>query len=147
MHSVIGERPIAVDVNATRALYTQFGDVSPACCLECAVLERGVSRNLLPQRFASMLASMGVDIHRPADVWGAADKGFLQFWYPFVGTDATHAGTPVSGQVVDETSGSTWLVTENFPAKGWADALPQVAVELTFSRSDRVVALAIEIAQ
>jgi hypothetical protein len=137
---------MAVDVSATRALYSKMGNLSPECCLECAVVGRGVSQDLLPERFATMLASMGVDTHRPTGVWGAADKGFLQFWYPFVGTDAA-AGTLVSAQPVDEASGVTWLVTDSFPTKGWADALPQVAVELTFSSSDRVLAHAQEIAQ
>lgn len=105
-----------------------------------------MAAGLLPGAFVQWLDALGVDVMRPDDPWGAAERGFLQFWYPLI----VMPGAAISEVALCAESHVTptigWHPTDSFPAKGWADAPPQLAIEVTIS-NDASLAARAQVAQ
>ena len=128
----IGPFTLEVDADATRVGYTTSPAVDPSCCNACATLMQAVSTKSLSPKLVEILNRLGVDPSKPIEAWGAPDGGFLQVWWPFVGTFAVH--DPSNEESFSIGEGQSVRVTADYPAPDWVPTpgLDVPALELTW---------------
>ncbi len=114
---VLGPFTVQADVNATRAAYVNSPAVDPLCCNACATFLLAASSGALPSKVATILQQLGADAAKPVEAWGAPDGGFLQVWWPFIGTVVS--SDPNNEQSVPIGEGQTLRFTSDYPAPSW----------------------------
>jgi hypothetical protein len=128
----IGPFTVEVDAEATRAGYATSPGVDPSCCNACATFMQAVSTKSLSSKLMDILNRLGADPSKPVEAWGAPDGGFLQVWWPFVGTFAADNPNNEESFMIGE--GQSVRVTTHYPAPDWIPppGLDVPALELTW---------------
>jgi len=125
------------DVEATRAAYRTSTVVDPHCCNACATFTLALESGALPASFLTTLRALGIDPSKPAEAWGAPDSGFLQIWWPFIGTLRPQENHEGEGSMA-LAEGQSCRVTHHYPHPSWpvSDGQEVPALELTWSSDD-----------
>ncbi len=125
---------MGVDREATIAAYRSSRGPDPACCNACATFLLAITSGALSKPLLELLDHLGVDAAKPVEAWGAPDGGFLQVWWPFIGTIGPKQGIE-QGQPGVVAEGQAFRITTDYPHPDWSPppGFDVPAVELTWT--------------
>jgi len=133
----LGPWLLEADVEATRAAYGSSNGIDPHCCNACATFALALESGVLPPSLLAALRALGIDPNKPAEAWGAPDGGFIQIWWPFIGTLRPRENSEGDESIV-LTEGQSCRVTHHYPHPSWSgrDGQELPALELTWTSDD-----------
>lgn len=102
---------LEIEPDLTRAAYASLPELDPSCCDACKTFFNLVTSNLLPPTLTEFLRTAGADPVKPQEVFGAAESGFLNAWWLFVGSviDGEWAGSGVNAYVELSPTAKCWI--------------------------------------